>query len=207
MMIPVFLWSDIMIKLSGQLTVKTINGRNGPFNVGRLMTDIGEFAAKSVRIEELAEGKYSGTFLIHRIYPGSYCVGGRVIAEIRADLGDMFLSDHDEHLPPAISQELDPLNEELPKAQASAESVKPKPTPRAATSTAPVQADHAEPVKSTDQADPTATALFGSLWPLGSTVALDPTVDRSRLREQAAYLKQQGYRFDFMNKVWELSEL
>lgn len=40
-----------MIKLDGQLTVKTINGRNGPFNVGRLKTDIGEFSAKSVRIE------------------------------------------------------------------------------------------------------------------------------------------------------------
>lgn len=32
-----------MITLPGQLAIKTIHGRNGDFNVGRLSTSIGEF--------------------------------------------------------------------------------------------------------------------------------------------------------------------
>ncbi|MDD3450187.1 MAG: DUF3275 family protein, partial [Gammaproteobacteria bacterium] len=35
-----------MIKISGAVTVKTINGRNGPFNVGKLVTEVGEFSVK-----------------------------------------------------------------------------------------------------------------------------------------------------------------
>ena len=32
-----------MITIPGQLAIKTIHGRNGDFNVGRLATSIGEF--------------------------------------------------------------------------------------------------------------------------------------------------------------------
>jgi hypothetical protein len=32
-----------MISIAGQLAIRTITGRNGPFNVGRLVTSIGEF--------------------------------------------------------------------------------------------------------------------------------------------------------------------
>ncbi|MDQ4281120.1 DUF3275 family protein, partial [Pseudomonas aeruginosa] len=34
------------ITVPGQLTLRTIRGRNGPFNVGRLVTPIGKFAVK-----------------------------------------------------------------------------------------------------------------------------------------------------------------
>ncbi|WP_425522722.1 DUF3275 family protein [Xanthomonas phaseoli] len=40
------------IIVSGQLTLRTIRGRNGPFNVGRLVTPHGEFAVKG-RSEQL----------------------------------------------------------------------------------------------------------------------------------------------------------
>ena len=36
-----------MITLPGQLAIKTIHGRNGDFNVGRLATSIGEFVIKN----------------------------------------------------------------------------------------------------------------------------------------------------------------
>lgn len=184
-----------MIKLDGQIIIKTINGRNGPFNVGKLQTDLGEFSAKSIRIEELAEGKYSGSFLISRIYPGSYCVGGRVIAEIRIDINEMFLRDHDEKPLPtatAFQAEVDPLDEEpvMPVSM--------RVRPRAQVEPQQAESESAEELM--------GTALFGLLWPLGRVVALDSTVDRSRLREQTHYLKQHGYRFDFKNKVWNREE-
>ena len=47
-----------MINLTGTITVKTINGRNGDFNVGRLTTEIGEFNVKE-GIEEYAPGQYA----------------------------------------------------------------------------------------------------------------------------------------------------
>ena len=55
-----------MINLTGTITVKTINGRNGDFNVGRLTTEIGEFNVKE-GIEEYAPGQYAGQFSISRI--------------------------------------------------------------------------------------------------------------------------------------------
>lgn len=35
-----------MINIPGQLAIRTINGRNGEFNVGKLSTSIGEFVIK-----------------------------------------------------------------------------------------------------------------------------------------------------------------
>lgn len=39
------------IIVSGQLTLRTIRGRNGPFNVGRLVTPHGEFAVKDAELD------------------------------------------------------------------------------------------------------------------------------------------------------------
>ncbi|HSH28970.1 MAG TPA: DUF3275 family protein [Thiohalobacter sp.] len=83
-----------MIKVSGSVSIRTIEGRNGPFNVGRLAADIGEFTVKR-GIEEFDPGNYSGEFTISRIYPASYVVGGRSIVEVRADLEAIALLDVD----------------------------------------------------------------------------------------------------------------
>ena len=120
-----------MIKISGVVTVKTINGRNGPFNVGRLVTEIGEFAVKE-GIEEYDPGQYEGDFAISRIYQASYAIGGRTTTEV-------------------------PSGDE---------------------------------------------ALFGELWPLGEKVKLDPTVDREVLRRQSARLKELGYQFQPVGRVF-----
>lgn len=83
-----------MIKLSGSIQIRSIDGRNGSFNVGRLTTEIGEFAVKR-GIEEFDPGAYSGEFTISRIYPASYVIGGRSIVEVRADVEAIALVDVD----------------------------------------------------------------------------------------------------------------
>lgn len=47
-----------MLKLTGHLTIRTIDGRNGPFNVGRLLTEIGEFAVKEALLDQYEPGRY-----------------------------------------------------------------------------------------------------------------------------------------------------
>src|SRR3546814_7532050 len=42
-----------MITIPGQLAIKTIHGRNGDFNVGRLATSIGEFVRSEEHTSEL----------------------------------------------------------------------------------------------------------------------------------------------------------
>jgi len=41
-----------MIQLPGQLAIRTISGRNGDFNVGRLATSIGEFVVKDSMLDQ-----------------------------------------------------------------------------------------------------------------------------------------------------------
>ena len=51
-----------MINIPGQLAIRTISGRNGEFNVGRLSTSIGEFVIKDALLDQYDEGKYRGDF-------------------------------------------------------------------------------------------------------------------------------------------------
>ncbi len=57
------------IIVSGQLTLRTIRGRNGPFTVGRLTTHLGVFAIKDAELEQYPEGRYDGEFVIRYIFP------------------------------------------------------------------------------------------------------------------------------------------
>jgi len=83
-----------MIKLSGSVQIREIKGRNGPFMVGNLLTEIGEFAVKR-GIEEFDPGSYEGEFTISKIYPASFHAGGRSIFEVRADVEAIALTDVD----------------------------------------------------------------------------------------------------------------
>lgn len=158
-----------MIKLSGSVQIRSINGRNGPFNVGRLNTEIGEFAVKR-GIEEFDDGVYSGEFTISRIYPASFVIGGRSIVEVRADIEAIALVDVD--------------------------------TSAGEESTVPVVETEPEPEPTTPLPDEDA-ALFGELWPLGEKVKLDPTVDRPLLRRQATRLKELGYQFQPVGRLFQ----
>src|SRR3989344_1844955 len=84
--------SVLPIVVPGQLTLRTIRGKNGPFTVGRLTTPSGEFAVKDAELEQYPEGKYDGEFVIRYIFAKSYPVAGGARFEIRASLDGMVLN-------------------------------------------------------------------------------------------------------------------
>jgi len=78
-----------MITIPGQLAIKTIHGRNGDFNVGRLANSIGEFVVKNAELDQYREGQYDRDFVLVEIRPSTYNANGRMVIEIRAHLGGM----------------------------------------------------------------------------------------------------------------------
>jgi Protein of unknown function (DUF3275) len=204
-----------MITIHGQLAIKTIHGRNGPFNVGRLATAIGEFVIKNAELDQYDEGKYDGEFVIAEILPSMYTTSARMVIELRAHLGGMTLSDIDRlsrddshRLTP---QEIDPIDEER-QTPSPATPVPTQTEPAAPASrdplidTTPFGAP--APTKSAPQIEPGVqddTTLFGPLWPLGSVVKLDPTVHRRTLRQQCARLDALGYTFAPLTQDWHLN--
>lgn len=199
-----------MITIPGQLAIKTIHGRNGDFNVGRLATSIGEFVVKNAELDQYAEGKYEGDFMIAEIRPSTYSTNGRMVIEIRALLGGMTLSNidalsHDDarRLSP---QEVDPIDEEAQAPAPAAPKAKPKAKPRSPhdplVDTTPFgSAPAPASVEASAKAD---EALFATLWPLGEIVKLDATVDRRVLRQQRDRLGELGYEFAPLSQDWHL---
>ena len=187
-----------MITLNGTLRVRSINGRNGRFNVADLVTEIGEFKVKDAFLDQFEEGAYDGAFQIGRIFAASYTYGGRITIETRAHvLGVRLHNDQVGQLPTEVV-EPDPIEEVQPNqspeppvdvaAQAdTAEAIDP----------APAAVEHGE----REEEDPDKI-LFGHLYPLGGAVALDPTVDRARFRRQRDRLKELGYRFEPLQQSW-----
>ncbi|HFX1080088.1 TPA: DUF3275 family protein [Pseudomonas aeruginosa] len=209
------------ITVPGQLTLRTIRGRNGPFNIGRLVTPIGKFAVKDAELEQYPEGKYDGEFVIRYIFPKSYPVGDGMRFEIRANLDGMTLNGIDklsrDEARSFTTQEVDPLDEELAlaaqptatpaKAVKASKLAKPAPV-QASTDplvdTTPFGVDAPTPAAaaaagSTEEGD---AALFGLLWPLGNSVKLDSTIDRRTLRAQIVRLGELGYVLDFKTQEW-----
>jgi hypothetical protein len=202
-----------MITIPGQLAIKTIHGRNGDFNVGRLATSIGEFVVKNAELDQYAEGKYEGDFVIVEIRPSTYNANGRMVIEIRALLGGMTLSNIDalsrDEARRLSPQEVDPIDEEAqapapaaPKAPARPKSSKP------ARSTGRYHAVRQRAGRCIPEATAEAddAALFGALWPLGEIVKLDATVDRRSLRQQRDRLGALGYEFAPLSQDWHLAK-
>ena len=196
-----------MITLHGTLTVRTIHGRNGDFNVGRLLTEIGEFSVKDPELDQYEEGRYEGAFGVERIYPTSYVAGGRMVMEIRARIGLWGLEEIDNLQPEdqAPMVEPDPM-EETPPAGASAPGAAPASTESGGKGSATEAAGNPPTGKPGPEEEAAGLAeLFGELWPLGDEVKLDPTVDRSRFRRQRDHLKAAGYQFRPLDQIWTLS--
>ncbi|EMV8751936.1 DUF3275 family protein [Escherichia coli] len=211
--------SVLPIVVPGQLTLRTIRGKNGPFTVGRLTTPIGEFAVKDAELEQYPEGKYDGDFVIRYIFAKSYPVAGGARFEVRANLDGMTLHGIDklsrDEARSFATQEVDPLDEEQ-GAQPAATPAKPTKASKPA-KPAPVQVS-ADPLIDTTPfgvgAEPPATtgptasveegdaALFGILWPLEESVKLDSTIGRRTLRMQIARLGELGYALDFKTQEW-----
>lgn len=204
-----------MITLPGQLAIKTIHGRNGDFNVGRLSTAIGEFVTKNAELDQYREGKYEGEFIITRIYSKSWSTGSHIGIDTRADLAGMTLTniesltkDEANRLNPQV---VDPVDEE---AAAKPEPVATEPTPVNLSST-PSRDPLIDPTPFGDEppADTAAqtvdatqvdAALFGAVWPLGGLVKLDPTVDRRIFRRQRDRLGKLGYEFEALTQEWRM---
>ncbi|WP_248915991.1 DUF3275 family protein [Pseudomonas moorei] len=200
-----------MINLPGHLAIRTISGRNGDFNVGRLSTSIGEFVIKDALLDQYNEGKYRGDFVITEIRPSYYTNGGRLVVEIRAKLDSMTLDDvanlSAEEADRLSNTETDPIDEEPTGNSTTNTSRRPTP-PR---SSSPSRSDDEAPFgmeKSKPPSDVIAheddEVLFGTIWPIGSSVRLDTTVDRQRLRQQCVRLGELGYELDFKQQTWNL---
>lgn len=194
------------IRVRGTITIQRKTSSRGAFNVGDLVTEIGEFEVKDSLIEEFEPGKYSGDFLIKFIAPDSYSWRGRVFVKVRATLDEILIDDADESVPsPAAPPEPDPLeqqqqlqNHQQPQAAAQ--------TPQ------PVQPTSDQATKPAVSRPAPATAAAGDLALFGdeiyqqvqaqATVKLDPTVDREQFRQQRDRLKAIGYSFDAKSQSW-----
>lgn len=200
-----------MITIPGQLAIKTIHGRNGDFNVGRLATSIGEFVVKNAELDQYTEGKYEGDFMIAEIRPSTYNANGRMVIEIRALLGGMTLSNIDalsrDEARRLSPQEVDPIDEEAPAPAPDSTKATPKSKSRSSpdplVDTTPFGR---EPVTAASEASADDAMLFGALWPLGDVVKLDATVDRRVLRQQRDRLGALSYEFAPLSQDWHLAK-
>jgi hypothetical protein len=202
-----------MITIPGQLAIKTIHGRNGDFNVGRLTTSIGEFVVKNADLDQYGEGKYDGDFVIVEIRPSTYNANGRMVIEIRAHLGGMALSNIDalsrDEARQLSPQEVDPIDEEAQSSAPASPPAKPKAKQRSPrdplVDTTPFGD---EPVAASSDASVEAddAVLFGAHWPLSEIVKLDATVDRRVLRQQRDRLGALGYKFAPLSQDWHLAK-
>lgn len=199
-----------MITIPGQLAIRTIAGRNGDFNVGRLVTSIGEFVVKDAQLDQYKEGKYDGQFVVTQIAPSGYHHGGRFVMEVRAYLGGMTLDDLDtltqEDTDALDNRERDPIEDDVPVVQPTpAKRPKPKPMPSDPDDmTSFGMGKPSKPPVSEPSEDET---LFGTLWPLGPVVKIDPTVSRQLIRDQSKRLGELGYVLDFRSQQWSLNSV
>lgn len=195
------------ISIRGKLRVKRINGANGPFCVGDLATEIGDFRVKDALLDQFDEGTYEGTFWIDEIFPWSYSNYGRMVIEIRAKLADLQIDEHDAA----------PVVQEPSEPDPALERKEPVPTPVPAPDvpsepavTKPSGSDEKTPpspaVPSHRTTDSDLVALFGeelaALVAAGDPVKLDPTIDRMQFRSQRDRLKALGYSFQAEQQSW-----
>jgi hypothetical protein len=164
--------------------------------LGRLVTDIGQFAIKDALLDQYDEGRYEGEFGISKIYPSSYVTGDRMVIEVRATLETLALAAIDE-LPP--SQEAS-----LPEPDPIESEPAPIPTPAPKPDPEPDGGHGAHPRDELDELlDDSDEKLFWTLWPLSQSVKLDTTVDRGVFRQQKERLKALGYRFQPVGQTWQ----
>ena len=172
-----------MVSVKGRMMVNTIRRSSGNFNVAQLFSEIGDYVVRYDALDEFEEGKYEGEFFIRTTEIRNRKFGLGIITEPIAYIDDVILTDaiegETEEVPEAIP---DPIEEER-----STESRKKKATPQTS--------------DSTDMDEKALEQLFGT-WPLSDEVKLDPTVGRSTLRQQTAYLKSVGYKYNPKQQVW-----
>ncbi len=202
-----------MIKIPATLIIRIINGMYGDFRVGQLLTEIGEFAVKDPMFDQYDEGRYEGDFVISKIYNGPYTVSNRVVVQLCADIDSVVL------LSAAVEQqedeafEQDPIENEQSLSSSELETSN-KAQPSEQSETAFLEDESTtdegdlgyEPTTDADSDESELRELFGLLWPLGSSVKLDSTVNRIVLRQQRDKLDELGYTFKAVGQVWSKIE-
>lgn len=192
------------ISITGKLRVKRINGANGPFCVGDLETELGDFRIKDAVLDQFDEGLYEGRFWIQQIYPWSYTAYGRMVIEIRAKLADLQI---DGHARPGVESrdpsEPDPAKEIVPEQARKPEAKSEPAAPEHATD----RADEPDAQQGCDSDDSDRTLFGAELLDAVSArhpVKLDPTIDRIQFRLQRDRLKSLGYAFQTASQSWVL---
>lgn len=206
--------SESPVTVRGRLAIKTLHGRNGDFNVGRLQCRLGNFWIKERELDQYKEGRYSGEFAVDYIGPHAYVASGRSVTEVRAWLLRMALDGVDrlstDDSQVFNSQVADPADEEdapssSPTPALTAESTTAAPTTDETPSTEtqePVCETASPPGIPPHSEEPQDKALFGALWPLAPEFKLDCTVDRFLIRRQATRLRKLGYELDIHSQEW-----
>lgn len=180
-----------MVTTKGHMSVNAIKGRNGHFNVATLRADIGDFIVRYEGLDQYEPGTYEGEFIIRDIDVRIRPFGVGKIIEPVAYLEGLNLYNADENckeeIPEAI---LDPADEETkPKSFSKLDLASKDPD---------------------EMSDEDLAMLFGTAWPLGSQVKLDPTVGRKILRAQVAYIKHLKvsksieYEYNPEDQTWNL---
>ena len=207
--------SSIMITAENAvLRVKRIrHSRNGAFSVADLTTEFGEFKVKDPLLEQFEEGEYEATVWISEIFLGTYVAYGKAVTEIRARLHDLQV--HTEYHRPAPREpiEPDPIDEQepirLPKQPDPDQTTQPA-SDAAAGDRRWDQFKKPRKAKGDSKEMPEAAPVVDSPYDAETLaaierrepIAIDPSVDRALLRQQLQGLKDRGYRFDSIKKLW-----
>ncbi|WP_020406839.1 DUF3275 family protein [Hahella ganghwensis] len=181
-----------MITLQGDLVVEKRSGRNGDFNVAKIHTSIGKFSVRYSLLDQFEQGKYEGEFDVSQIRAASFQLGntGKILIEAVAQIDAIRITGAElghEELPDPV---IDPGTDQACDVQNAKSEKKVATKRKAATSSRD------------SYADPAGESLFGHLWPLGSVVKLDSTVDRNTLRAQIKYLQDNGWSIDLKEQVF-----
>jgi len=191
-----------MIRLEGQLLVRKIKGRNGPFCVADLVTDNGEFKVKDALIDQFDEGTYHGEFFVSKFFLASYTAFGRLVTELRVQLADLQIKGSS-GLPAQARRdpvEPDPAEEEPRRLSRRArDEERPKPARRA----------HGTKVRNSEADEAAADLeLFGEeiyeKLRAREPLKLDPSIDdRVRFRRQTARMHELNYEFISKTQSWK----
>ena len=174
-----------MVKVKGRMSVNVVNGRNGPFSVATLYSEMGDFVVRYEGLDQYEPGNYEGEFWIRDTDVLVRAFGVGKIIEPVAFLDDLTLFDADEGLQESLPEAIpDPVAEEK------------KPRKRT------VEPLNLEGKALGDLTEVELKQLFGEAWPLGVEVKLDPTVGRTLLRAQTQYLKSIGYKYKAKEQTW-----
>ncbi|HET9642742.1 MAG TPA: DUF3275 family protein [Burkholderiaceae bacterium] len=190
-----------MIRLQGSLLVRKIKGRNGPFCVADLVTDVGEFKVKDALLDQFDEGTYQGEFIVSEFFLASYTAFGRAVTEIRVRLADLHIGDSTD-LPAQARRdpvEPDPAEEPLHPPRRADDADLGMPARRASRQKAR---------KSEADEEAADIELFGEeLYDkirAREPLKLDPTIgDRVRFRMQRDRMRELNYQFISKTQWWQ----